>query len=173
MEDPVEGSSVAGDASVWWHRRRVRLSVCARINATPHLCPCAAPMAGSMRTTAKCIAPRATRRKEYTLFTARIASSKVRLSVTLKRRLLLVFLLWCSWPSKWLEKKCIAFSLSHTIINRLQFVDCGRLLLISFGFSPLRRNDLLVYLLANYNYLLRSCLPLLMASIECWAPTVF
>lgn len=35
------------------------------------------------------------------------------------------------------------------------------------GFSSLLGDDLVVHLLANYNYLLRSCLLMLMASAEC------
>lgn len=91
MEDPAEGSSVAGDASAWCCHRRVRPSVCARRNATPRLCPCAPPTAGSMRTTVKCTAPPVFRRKEYMSFTARTVSSKVRLSLTLMLRLFLLF----------------------------------------------------------------------------------
>lgn len=64
-------------------------------------------------------------------------------------------------------------SLSFPIINRLQVDDCGRLLLSSFGHSPLLRNDLVVHILANYNDLQRSCLSMLMALTECCAPTVF
>ena len=72
------GPTAAGAGSAWCWRRRAAPSACARRSAGPPSCRCAAPTAASTRTTARCTALPVWRRGASTWYTARTASSKVR-----------------------------------------------------------------------------------------------
>lgn len=87
---PAGGPTVDGVDNVCWWQKLAGLSVFARRNVGPPLCPCVAQTAGSTRTTVKFTAPPVWRGDGSMWCTARTASSKVPLdcctaSLTLQR----------------------------------------------------------------------------------------